>query len=214
MVSQHLQRSTSDLSSSSSRGNGDTVRERGSHLHTVVIPVNTSCSHCDQHFESVAMLLEHLRTFFFFWKGMQNWALTLSSGTSDTRPQRTKRPSRRTGAAEPRHTEANAAHSVPPGLETRSGDSRATFRTLLVNQDEPLMLANKGATGLFVAKSKEGQRPPGEPHVYGWAAMMTAKHCTVGRTEAAHLSDEAEVIFSSNSVIRAGLCHGIHFSSS
>ena len=37
---------------------------RGSHLHTVVIPVNTSCSHCDQHFESVAMLLEHLRTVF------------------------------------------------------------------------------------------------------------------------------------------------------
>ena len=33
-------------------------------------------------------------------------------------------PSRRTGAAEPRHIEANAAHSVPPGLETRSGDSR------------------------------------------------------------------------------------------
>ena len=50
----------------------------------------------------------------------------------------------------------------------------ATFRTLLVKQDEPLMLASKGATGLFVAKSKEGQRPPGEPHVYGWAAMMTA----------------------------------------
>ena len=24
---------------------------RSSHLHTVVIPVNTSCSHCDQHFE-------------------------------------------------------------------------------------------------------------------------------------------------------------------
>ena len=37
---------------------------RGCHLHTVVIPVNTSCSHCDQHFESVAMLLEHLRTVF------------------------------------------------------------------------------------------------------------------------------------------------------
>ena len=33
--------------------------------------------------------------------------------------------SRRTGAAEPRHTEANAANSIPSGLETRSGDSRA-----------------------------------------------------------------------------------------
>ena len=50
----------------------------------------------------------------------------------------------------------------------------ATFRTLLVKQDEPLMLASNGATGLFVAKAKEGQRPPGEPHVHGWAAMMTA----------------------------------------
>ena len=30
------------------------------------------------------------------------------------------------------------------------------------------------ATGLFVTKSKDGQRPTGEPHVYGWAAMMTA----------------------------------------
>ena len=50
----------------------------------------------------------------------------------------------------------------------------ATFRTLLVKQDEPLMLASKGATGLFVAKSKEGQRPPGEPHVYGRPSMMTA----------------------------------------
>ena len=34
-------------------------------------------------------------------------------------------PSRYTGAAEPRHTEENAAHSVPPGLESRSVDSRA-----------------------------------------------------------------------------------------
>ena len=37
---------------------------KGSHLHTLVIPVKTSCPHCDQHFESVAMLLEHLRTVF------------------------------------------------------------------------------------------------------------------------------------------------------
>ena len=36
------------------------------------------------------------------------------------------------------------------------------------------MLASEGATGLFVAGSKEGQRPPGEPHVYGWTAMLTA----------------------------------------
>ena len=50
----------------------------------------------------------------------------------------------------------------------------ATFRTMLVKHDEPLMQASKAATGLFVSKSKEGQRPPGEPHVYGWAAMVTA----------------------------------------
>ena len=37
---------------------------KGSHLHTLVIPVKTSCHHCDQHFESVAMLLEHLRAVF------------------------------------------------------------------------------------------------------------------------------------------------------
>ena len=49
-----------------------------------------------------------------------------------------------------------------------------TFRTILVKYDEPLVQAIKGTTGLFVTKSKEGQRPTGEPHVYGWAAMMTA----------------------------------------
>ena len=57
----------------------------------------------------------------------------------------------------------------------------ATFRTLLVKQDEPVMQASKAATGLFVTKSKEGQRPPGEPHVYGWAAMMTALTTLRGR---------------------------------
>ena len=33
---------------------------------------------------------------------------------------------------------------------------------------------NAGGEGLFVTKSKKGQRPPDEPHVYGWAVMMTA----------------------------------------
>ena len=59
------------------------------------------------------------------------------------------------------------------GLEIRELQA-ATFRTMLVKQDEPSMQASKAATELFVTKSKEGQRPPGEPHVYGWAAMMTA----------------------------------------
>ena len=49
-----------------------------------------------------------------------------------------------------------------------------TFRTMLVKYDEPLVQASKAATGLFVTKSKEGHRPMGEPHVYGWAAIMTA----------------------------------------
>ena len=97
---------------------------RGSHLHTVVIPVNTSCSHSDQHFESVAMLLEHLRTVFPLER---NAELGLDAVVRNVGGEATENetPSRRTGAAEPRHTEANAAHSVPPGLETRSGDSRA-----------------------------------------------------------------------------------------
>ena len=41
----------------------------------------------------------------------------------------------------------------------------ATFRTMLVKYDEPLVQASKAATGLFMTKSKEGQRPMGEPHV-------------------------------------------------
>ena len=50
----------------------------------------------------------------------------------------------------------------------------ATFCTMLVKHDEPSVQASKAATGLFVTKSKEEQRPTGEPHVHGWAAMMTA----------------------------------------
>ena len=43
---------------------------------------------------------------------------------------------------------------------------------MLVKHDEFLVQAS--TTGLFVTKSKEGQRPTGEPHVHGWASMMTA----------------------------------------
>ena len=50
----------------------------------------------------------------------------------------------------------------------------ATFHTLLVKIDEPLVQASKTAMGLSVTKSKEGQRPKGEPHVHGWAAIVTA----------------------------------------
>ena len=103
---------------------------------------------------------------------MQNWALTQSSGTPEARPQRTKRPRGAQGQPNP-DTQKQMLLSLSRlalnhDLEIRELQA-ATLRTLLVKQDEPLMLASKGATGLFVAKSKEGQRPPGEPHVYGWA---------------------------------------------
>ena len=70
------------------------------------------------------MLLGHLRTVFPLER---NAELGLDAVVRNVGGEATENetPSRRTGAAEPRHTEANAAHSVPPGLETRSGDSRA-----------------------------------------------------------------------------------------
>ena len=98
---------------------------RCSHLHTVVIPVNTTCSHCDQHFESVAMLLEHLRTVFPLDRRNAELGLDAGAGTAGGEATENEAPSRRTGAAEPRHTEANATNSIPSGLETRSGDPRA-----------------------------------------------------------------------------------------
>ena len=107
---------------------------------------------------------------------MQNWALTQASGTQEARPQRTKRPRGAQGQPNPdtqKQMLLILSHlALKHDLEIRELHA-ATFRTMLVKQDEPLTLASKFATGLFVAKSKEGQRPPGEPHVYGWAAMMT-----------------------------------------
>ena len=86
---------------------------RGGHLHTVVIPVNTTCSLCDQHFESVAMLLEHLRTEFPLDQRNAELGLDGGAGNSGGEATETEAPSRRTGATEPRHTEANAANSIP-----------------------------------------------------------------------------------------------------
>ena len=68
---------------------------RCSHLHTVVIPVNTTCSHCDQHFESVAMLFEHLRTVFPLDRRNAELGLDTGAGNAggeEARPQRQKRP--------------------------------------------------------------------------------------------------------------------------
>ena len=50
----------------------------------------------------------------------------------------------------------------------------ATLHTVLMKLDDPLVQASRVATDLFVPKSKEGHRPSGAPHVYGWAAIMTA----------------------------------------
>ena len=97
---------------------------RGSYLHTLVIPVNTSRSHFDQHFESVAVLLEHLRTVFPLERRIAELGLDAVVSNAGGEATENEASSRYTGAAEPRHTEANAAHSVPSGL-ARSGDPRA-----------------------------------------------------------------------------------------
>ena len=121
MVSEHLQGSTSDLPSSPTIMETGILYGKCSHLHTVVIPVNTTCSHCDQHFKSVPMLLQHLSTVFPLDRRNAELGVRNAGGEATEN----EASSRRTGAAEPRHTKANAADSVPSGLEKRSGDSRA-----------------------------------------------------------------------------------------
>ena len=103
---------------------------------------------------------------------MQNWALTQAPGTLEARPQRPKRSRGAQGQPNPDTQKQmllilSRLLALKHDLEIRELQA-ATFRTMLVKYDEPL------ATGLFVTKSKEGQRPTGEPHVYGWAAIMTA----------------------------------------
>ena len=124
------------------------------------------------------MLLEHLRTVFPLDR--RNTELGLDAGVGNAGGEATENEasSRRTGAAEPRHTEANAANSFPSGLETRSGDSRAAGGHLPHDACEARRTSDAGEQsghGTFRDQSKEGQQTPGgEPHVYGWAAMMTA----------------------------------------
>ena len=48
----------------------------------------------------------------------------------------------------------------------------ATRHTVLVKHDDPIVQASRVATGLVMTKSKEGHRPPGEPHAYGWALSL------------------------------------------
>ena len=96
------------------------------------------CPECNGAFETLRQLVAHqthkhgyrhppgiVRTEFPLTREMQNCALTQAPGTPEARPQRPKRPRDAQRAAEPRHTEANAANSVPSGLETQSGDPRA-----------------------------------------------------------------------------------------
>ena len=159
MVSERLQGSTCDLLHHQQSWKRRYCTGRGCHLHTVVIPVNTTCSHCDEHFESVAMLLEHLRTEFPLDQRNAELGLDAGSGNAGGEATETEAPSRRTGAAEPRHTEADAANSfhsaLKHDLEIRELQA-ATFRAMRVKYDEPLVQASKAATGRFVTKSKEG----------------------------------------------------------
>ena len=98
--------------------------------------------------------------------------LGAGAGNAGGEATETEALSRRTGAAEPRHTESSRL-ALKHDLEIRELQAD-TFRTMLVKYDEPLVQASKAATGLFVTKSKGEQRSTGEPHVYGWAAIMTA----------------------------------------
>ena len=60
-----------------------------------------------------------------------------------------------------------------PGWRRCKLESVVFGESSLVKHDDPLVQASKAATGFSVTKWKEGQRPMGEPHVYGWAAIVT-----------------------------------------
>ena len=108
---------------------------------------------------------------------MQNWALMQAPGAPEERSQRPKRPRGAQGQPNPDTQKQMllilSRLALKHDLEIRELQA-ATFRTMLMKHDEPSMQTSKAATGLFVSKSKEGQRLTGEPHVYGWAAIMTA----------------------------------------
>ena len=79
---------------------------RSSHLHTVVAPANTTCSHCDRQFDSVAMLLGHLRSLF-----------PLSQRTAELGPDAV-------GGNTGDKVEANETQSWPTGNRIRTHRSR------------------------------------------------------------------------------------------
>ena len=59
------------------------------------------------------MLLEHLRTEFPLDRRNAELALDAGAGNAEGEATQNETPSRRTGVAEPRHTEANAAQFCP-----------------------------------------------------------------------------------------------------
>ena len=96
------------------------------------------------------MLLEHLRTVFPLDRRNAELGLDAGARNAGGEPTENEAPSRRTGAAEPRPS----CLALKYDLEIRELQA-ATFRTMLVKHDEPLVQASTAATGLFVTKSKE-----------------------------------------------------------
>ena len=137
MVSEYLQRSTSDLSSSS------TVMVRGevvicppwSHPSTppalTVINISNQSPCC----------LNTCEPCFRWTREMQNWALTQSSGTPESRPQRPKSPRGAQGQPNPetqkQMLQILSRLALKHDLEIRELQA-ATFHTMLVKHDEPL----------------------------------------------------------------------------
>ena len=146
---------------------------RCSHLHTVDIQVIITCSHCDQHFESVAMLLEHLRTELPLDR--RNAELGLDAGGRERR----RRGHRDRSALEAHRGSRTQTHrskccSFCPGLGTRSGahllhdtcEARRTFGADEQRGDGTLRDQIEGgtATSRRAARSRMGGHDDGSDH--------------------------------------------------
>ena len=81
---------------------------------------------------------------------MQNWALTQAPGTPEARPQRPKRSRGAQGQPNPDTQKQMllilSRLALKHDLEIRELQA-ATFRTMLVKHDEPLVQASKASTG-------------------------------------------------------------------
>ena len=144
-----------------------------SSLHTVVIPVNTTCSQCDQHFESVAMLLEHLRTVFPFDR--RNAELGLDAGAGNAGGEATDRSALEAHRGSRTQTHrSKCCQFIPSDLGTRFGDPRAAGGHLPHDACEARRTFGAGEQSGHGTLRVQGHWPTGEPPVHGWAAMMTA----------------------------------------